>query len=131
MNKDNNEIKIGDTVDCSGWHEGLATCANGEVLKGPDADGDYLVEGQWNGKRDQRYVRPDQITRHVPSAPVVERPASCGDKLASEMTVRERFFYDFILRRCLHDEGTIQGDIQDAGTYFDALIAAIDKERAK
>jgi len=56
---------------------------------------------------------------------------SVGDNLASEMTVRERFFYDFILRRCLQDEGTIQGDIQDAGAYFDALIAALDKERAK
>ena len=97
-----NEIKIGDTVDCSGTLATNATCAGGNVDTGQDGTGCFIISGEWSDGVLSHYVRPDQITRHVPAAPVAERTKSCGDKLASEMTVRE---------------------------LADALIAALDKER--
>jgi hypothetical protein len=125
----NNEIKIGDTVDCSGAAYGdNRECIGGKVvaINGSGID----VEGGWLNGSPRLYVRPDQITRHVPAAPVVERPKSCGDKLASEMTVRERFIFDYMLSR-VNTPTAIEEDIEDAETTADDFIAALDKERTK
>jgi hypothetical protein len=124
------EIKIGDTVDCSGYEDGTAICAAGEVTSRADMKGAREVRGKWTDGTNTHWVRPDQITLHVPAAPVVERPKSCGDKLASEMTVRERFIFDYMLSR-VNTPTAIEEDIEDAETTADDFIAALDKERTK
>jgi hypothetical protein len=124
----NNEIKIGDTVDCSEWARGPGKCVDGKVLNIDTDDGELLVEGNWPCGAKARWVNHSQITRHVPAAPVVERPKSCGDKLASEMTVRERFIFDYMLSR-VNTPTAIEEDIEDAETTADDFIAALDKER--
>jgi hypothetical protein len=128
----NNEIKIGDTVDCSGCVDNhFITCAGGEVINGPNCEGGYAVKGKWTGGSDWNFVRPDQITRHVPAAPVVERPKSCGDKLASEMTVREHMILEYSKNNALINNNSYATDIELATQLSDALIAALDKERTK
>lgn len=162
----NNEIKIGDTVDCSGTLGTNAKVSGGKVLQGQDNSGCFEVSGEWSDGAVSHYVKPDQITRHVPAAPVVEpltrleqtlcekfvgcvctrerlaeivgmvrapvveRPKSVGDKLASEMTFREE-----LIKAAL--SGTMANSLVETINEeviihtVDALIAAIDKERAK
>jgi len=122
------EIKIGDTVDCSGWTGGKAVCKGGRVEMKGHQTGDFHVRGGWSDDADCHWVRPDQITRHVPAAPAVERTKSVGDKLASEMTVRERFMFDYMIYRSALDS-TLERDIELTKQAADALIAALDKER--
>jgi hypothetical protein len=119
------EIKIGDTVDCSGSILSNHSIVDGRITELRDIG--YFVTGKWSdGQICGRTVNPDQITRHVPAAPV--KPASVGDKLASEMTFRELLIKDAyaalnaspLVNRVIH-----KGLIEDV----DALIAALDKER--
>lgn len=124
-----NEIRVGDTVDCSGWARGNSTCSPGILFSGPDGEGEYLVLGVWSNGEDSHYVRPDQITRHVPAAPVVERPASVGGKLASEMTVREHMILEYTKNNALINNSPCATDIIGAIELADLLIAALDKER--
>jgi hypothetical protein len=120
-----NKIKIGDTVDCSGSILSNHSIVDGRITELRDIG--YFVTGEWSdGQICGRTVNPDQITRHVPAAPV--KPASVGDKLASEMTFRELLIKDAyaalnaspLVNRVIH-----KGLIEDV----DALIAALDKER--
>ena len=113
------EFRIGEIVRCTGWIDGNATCDPGVVTRGPDSDGEYRVAGLWSDGSAYLWVRPDQITRHVP-APV--KPVPVGDKLASEMTVREWFFFEFMLSN--------GGDILRAKASTNSLLAVLDKEWA-
>jgi hypothetical protein len=120
------EIKIGDTVDCSGYEDGTAICAAGEVTSRADMKGAREVRGKWTDGTNTHWVRPDQITLHVPAAPV--KPASVGDKLASEMTVREEFA-KVALSRMIGDYTTSEELAENVVDVADALIAALDKDR--
>jgi hypothetical protein len=123
----NNEIKIGDTVDCSGSILSNHSIVDGRIAELRDIG--YFVTGKWSdGQICGRTVNPDQITRHVPAAPV--KPASVGDKLASEMTVREEFA-KVALSRMIGDYTTSEELAENVVDVADALIAALDKERTK
>jgi hypothetical protein len=70
----NKEIKIGDTVDCSGSILSNHSVVNGVVSEIRKIG--YFVTGVWSdGQACGGVVTPDQITRHVPAAPVIARPA--------------------------------------------------------
>jgi hypothetical protein len=127
------EIKIGVTVDCSGYEDGTAICAVGEVTSRADMKGAREVRGKWTDGANTHWARPDQITRHVPAAPVASRPKSCGDKLASEMTVREAMAMECFngIIACPAITGDLAKLVNASLEYADALIAALDKERTK
>jgi hypothetical protein len=122
------EIKIGDTVDCSGSILSNHSIVDGRITELRDIG--YFVTGKWSdGQICGRTVNPDQITRHVPAAPVASRPKSCGDKLASEMTVREHMILEYSKNNALINNSSYATDIRLATQLADTLIAALDKER--
>lgn len=125
------KYSTGEAVDCNGWFDGQATCKGGEISSGPDDCGDYFVKGKWSDDSGAHWVRPDQITRHVPAAPA--KPRSVGDKLASEMTVRVKFTLEAM--RCLIDSkrefNNVEQRAEWAVTIVDAHLAALDKAKGE